>query len=137
MKPEHGIANRELDASVPGFWRWIPGLVMARHYQLGWLPQDAVAGMTLSAVLVPAGMAYAEAAGMPVVSGLYSSFAALLAYAVFGPSRILVLGPDSALVALIKGITGSNLLLQEDCEFGRGGCSPVQILLTQGAVQAD
>ena len=39
--------------------------------------------------------------------------------------------------ALIKGITGSNLLLQEDCEFGRGGCSPVQILLTQGAVQAD
>ena len=38
---------------------------------------------------------------------------------------------------LIKGITGSNLLLQEDCEFGRGGCSPVQILLTQGAVQAD
>ncbi|MDB5788106.1 SulP family inorganic anion transporter [Caballeronia mineralivorans] len=101
MKPEHEVANRELDASVPGFWRWIPGLIMARHYQLGWLPQDAVAGMTLSGVLVPAGMAYAEAAGMPVVSGLYSSFAALLAYAVFGPSRILVLGPDSALVALI------------------------------------
>jgi len=38
---------------------------------------------------------------------------------------------------LIKGLTGSNLLLQEDCEFGRGGCSPIQILLTQGAVQAD
>src|SRR5438445_216212 len=52
-------------------------------------------------VLVPAGMAYAEAAGLPVVSGLYASLAALLAYALFGPSRILVLGPDSALVALI------------------------------------
>ena len=81
--------------------RWITGLAVVRDYRLAWLPRDAMAGVSLSAVLVPTGMAYAEAAGLPAVSGLYASFAALLAYAVFGPSRILVLGPDSALVALI------------------------------------
>lgn len=81
--------------------QWLNGLAVARGYQLRWLPHDLLAGITLSAVLVPAGMAYAEAAGLPAVNGLHASFAALLAYALFGPSRILVLGPDSALVALI------------------------------------
>ncbi|RKU04692.1 sodium-independent anion transporter [Burkholderia sp. Nafp2/4-1b] len=81
--------------------RWINGLAVVRGYRLPWLPHDLFAGVTLSAVLVPAGMAYAEAAGLPAVNGLYASFAAMLAYALFGPSRILVLGPDSALVALI------------------------------------
>ncbi|AZQ55664.1 SulP family inorganic anion transporter [Burkholderia cenocepacia] len=81
--------------------QWINGITVARGYQLPWLPHDLLAGVTLSAVLVPAGMAYAQAAGLPAVNGLYASFAAMLAYALFGPSRILVLGPDSALVALI------------------------------------
>ncbi|MEC5404508.1 SulP family inorganic anion transporter [Paraburkholderia sp. MPAMCS5] len=81
--------------------RWVPALVWMRGYRPGSLPHDVIAGVTLSAVLVPAGMAYAEAAGMPSVTGLYASLAALVAYALFGPSRILVLGPDSALVALI------------------------------------
>ncbi|WP_198390880.1 SulP family inorganic anion transporter, partial [Burkholderia ubonensis] len=84
-----------------GLLRWINGLAAARTYRLHWLPHDLLAGVTLSAVLVPAGMAYANAAGLPAVNGLYASLAALLAYALFGPSRILVLGPDSALVALI------------------------------------
>lgn len=81
--------------------QWLNGLAVARGYRWRWLPHDLLAGITLSAVLVPAGMAYAEAAGLPAVNGLHASFAALLAYALFGPSRILVLGPDSALVALI------------------------------------
>jgi len=81
--------------------RWVSGLALVRDYQPGWLPHDLVAGLTLSAVLIPAGMAYAEAAGLHAVNGLYASFAAMLAYALFGPSRLLVLGPDSALVALI------------------------------------
>ena len=66
-----------------------------------WLARDLAAGLALSALLVPAGMAYAEAAGLPAVNGLYATIAGLLAYAVFGPSRILVLGPDSALAAMI------------------------------------
>ncbi|CAB4047023.1 putative sulfate transporter [Paraburkholderia phenoliruptrix] len=81
--------------------RWVPALTWIREYRLACLPHDAAAGLTLSAVLVPAGMAYAEAAGMSSVAGLYASLAALVAYAVFGSSRILVVGPDSALVALI------------------------------------
>ncbi|WP_442861321.1 SulP family inorganic anion transporter [Burkholderia sp. NRF60-BP8] len=68
---------------------------------MAWLAGDATAGVTLSAVLVPAGMAYAIASGLSAASGLYASIAALVTYAVFGPSRILVLGPDSALIALI------------------------------------
>ncbi|CAB3684271.1 SulP family inorganic anion transporter [Paraburkholderia rhynchosiae] len=90
------------DAAVAGrLARWVPSLVWMREYRPASLPHDAIAGVTLSAVLVPAGMAYAEAAGMPSVTGLYASLVALVAYALFGPSRILVLGPDSALVALI------------------------------------
>ena len=81
--------------------RWISGLAVLRAYRAQWLGHDFIAGLSLSAVLVPAGMAYAEAAGLPAVHGLYASFAAMLAYAVFGPSRYLVIGPDSALVALI------------------------------------
>lgn len=55
-------------------------------------------------MLVPAGIAYAEASGLPGIYGLYATITALLAYALFGPSRILVLGPDSALAAIILGV---------------------------------
>ena len=81
----------------------LPGIALLANYRRAWLSHDLYAGMALSAVLVPVGMSYAEAAGLPAVTGLYASIAALLAYAVFGPSRILVLGPDSALAALIAG----------------------------------
>ncbi|MDR6445189.1 SulP family inorganic anion transporter [Paraburkholderia sp. 22099] len=101
MKPDTGGPERPSSRTGRIVSRWVNGLAVARGYRLAWLPHDAIAGLSLSAVLVPAGMAYAEAAGLPVVSGLYASLAALLAYALFGPSRILVLGPDSALVALI------------------------------------
>lgn len=70
-------------------------------YQSRWLPKDVVAGLVLSALLVPQGMAYAELAGLPPVTGLYTSILCLVGYALVGPSRILVLGPDSALGPLI------------------------------------
>ena len=65
------------------------------------LPKDVVAGVVLSALLVPQGMAYAELAGLPAVTGLYTSILCLLGYALVGPSRILVLGPDSSLGPMI------------------------------------
>ena len=74
---------------------------MARSYRPEWLRRDLVAGVVLTAMLVPQGMAYAELAGLPPVTGLYATLVPLLAYAVFGPSRILVLGPDSALAPLV------------------------------------
>jgi high affinity sulfate transporter 1 len=81
--------------------RWLPGLATARTYQRTWLRTDLVAGVVLTALLIPAGMGYAEAAGLPPVTGLYATVVPLLAYALFGPSKILVLGPDSSLAPII------------------------------------
>src|SRR4051812_3741481 len=81
--------------------RLIPGVTAVRTYQRAWLSKDIIGGLVLTALLVPQGMAYAELAGLPAITGLYTSIMCLLAYAVFGPSRILVLGPDSSLGPMI------------------------------------
>jgi high affinity sulfate transporter 1 len=81
--------------------RWIPGLRAVSSYRREWLAKDIVAGVVLTTLLVPQGMAYAELAGLPAITGLYTSILCLLGYAVFGPSRILVLGPDSSLGPMI------------------------------------
>src|SRR6187455_2868773 len=79
----------------------VPGLALLRHYQRSWLRADLAAGLVLAAILVPQGMAYAELAGLPPVNGLYTTIACLVGYALMGPSKILVLGPDSSLGPLI------------------------------------
>jgi high affinity sulfate transporter 1 len=81
--------------------RWIPGLRVARTYERSWTRPDLVAGVVLAAILVPQGMAYAELAGLPPVTGLYTTIACLVGYAIFGPSRVLVLGPDSSISPMI------------------------------------
>jgi high affinity sulfate transporter 1 len=78
-----------------------PGVATLASYQPRWLPKDLVAGLVLTALLVPQGMAYAELAGLPAITGLYTSILCLVGYALFGPSRILVLGPDSSLGPMI------------------------------------
>ena len=75
----------------PG-WLQLPGLALLRTYERPWLAKDVVAGLVLTAVLVPVGMGYAEAAGLPAITGLYATIVPLLVYAALGPSRILVLG---------------------------------------------
>jgi high affinity sulfate transporter 1 len=80
---------------------WLPGLQTVQGYERGWLTKDLVAGLVLTALLVPAGMGYAQASGLPPIYGLYATIVPLVVYAVLGPSRILVLGPDSALSPLI------------------------------------
>jgi high affinity sulfate transporter 1 len=79
----------------------VPGVGALRRYQRRWLRADVVAGVVLAAILVPQGMAYAELAGLPPVTGLYTTIACLVGYALMGPSRILVLGPDSSVSPLI------------------------------------
>jgi high affinity sulfate transporter 1 len=86
---------------VSGRLRWTPGLALPRRYRRRWLPHDLLAALALTGLLVPQGMAYAQLAGLPAVTGLYTTVMALFAYAVFGPSRILVVGPDSALGPMI------------------------------------
>ena len=82
-------------------FRLVPGLQAVRSYRRAWLPKDIIAGVVLTTLLVPQGMAYAELAGLPPITGLYTSILCLTGYAVFGPSRILVLGPDSSLGPMI------------------------------------
>lgn len=84
-----------------GIARWLPGIAAVRNWRREWLVKDVLAGLALTATMVPVGMGYAAVAGLPVIHGLYASIAPLLAYAVFGPSRLLVVGPDSSLAALI------------------------------------
>ena len=90
----------------------MPGVRTLRAYERTWLAKDVVAGLVLTALLVPQGMAYAELAGLPPITGLYTSILCLTAYAVVGPSKILVLGPDSSLgpmiAATILPLVGAN-----------------------------
>lgn len=79
----------------------LPGIATARAYRREWLRNDITAGLVLTALLIPAGMGYAQAAGLPAYAGLYATIVPLLAYALVGPSKILVLGPDSSLAPLI------------------------------------
>jgi len=87
-----------------GVLDWLPGLRTLRQYELSWLRRDVTAGLVMTTMLVPVGIAYAEASGIPGINGLYATIVPLLAYAVFGPSRILVLGPDSALAPVILAV---------------------------------
>ncbi|TAJ42145.1 MAG: SulP family inorganic anion transporter [Reyranella sp.] len=80
--------------------RWMPGLAALRDYKPAHLPHDLAAGLTLGAVMVPVGLAYGELAGLPL-AGLYGSMLPLLAYALFGSSRQLVVGPDTAMAAIV------------------------------------
>ena len=81
--------------------RWMPGVRVLRTYERSWLSRDLIAGIVLVTLLVPQGMAYAELAGLPAITGLYTTVICLVAYALVGPSPYLVLGPDSALGPMI------------------------------------
>ena len=99
-----GGLTRTSSVADSGLARWLPGLVTLRNYRSEWLRHDILAGLVLTTMLVPVGIAYAEASGVPGIYGLYATIVPLLAYALFGPSRILVMGPDSSLAAVILAV---------------------------------
>jgi high affinity sulfate transporter 1 len=100
-----GLLPRSPKPTDPIGWRrWLPGLQTLRRYEASWLSHDIMAGLVLTTMLVPVGIAYAVASGVPGICGLYATIVPLLAYALFGPSRILVLGPDSSLAAVILAV---------------------------------
>jgi high affinity sulfate transporter 1 len=102
--PEQGRVLRASLAGATGWLRWLPGLATLRNYDRAWLPRDILAGLVLTTMLVPIGIAYAEASGVPGIYGLYATIVPLLAYGLFGPSRVFVLGPDSSLAAVILAV---------------------------------
>src|SRR4030095_857878 len=126
QSPEPGrVPHQAGQPNATGLMRWIPGLRTLRQYQSLWLRHDIVAGLVMTRMLVPVGIAYAEASGVPGIHGLYATIIPLLAYAVFGPSRILVLGPDSALAALVLTVVVS-----------RSGGDPARAVALAGAMAA-
>jgi high affinity sulfate transporter 1 len=101
-------------ATVRGIARIAPGVATLRSYHREWFRFDVVAGLVLAAILVPQGMAYAELAGLPPVTGLYTTIACLVGYALVGPSRVLVLGPDSSVSPLIFAAIAPLVVASED-----------------------
>ena len=95
-------------SAVGAIERVVPGVGMLRRYQPAWLGKDVTAGLILTALLVPQGMAYAELAGLPPITGLYTPILCLIGYAVFGPSKVLVLGPDFVPRADDRGVRRSR-----------------------------
>lgn len=86
--------------------RWIPALSWLPHYRSAWLKGDLIAGLTVWALVVPQAIAYAQIAGLPPQAGVFASFAAPLAYALFGTSRQLIVSPTSATAAISASLVG-------------------------------
>jgi high affinity sulfate transporter 1 len=89
---------------------WLPG------YRRDWLVPDVLAGLAVWAVMVPEGMAYAGIVGVPPIMGLYTLVPPLLAYALLGTSRLLVVGPDTA-TGLISALTVGALAVPGTADF--------------------
>ena len=102
IPPPGTLPSREDDTT--GLLSWMPGLHTLLNYRRQWLRHDLAAGLVLTTVLIPIGIAYSIAAGLPGIYGLYATIIPLLAYAIFGPSRLIVIGPDSALAGIIFAI---------------------------------
>ena len=96
--------------------RWLPVLNWASAYRREWLLPDVFAGLALWAVMVPEGMAYAGIVGVPPITGLYTIVAALIAYALLGTSRQLVVGPDTA-TGLISALTVGAIAVQGTAQY--------------------
>jgi MFS superfamily sulfate permease-like transporter len=90
----------------------VPGLDSFSRYEVSWLPNDVAAGLSVAAVALPVGIAYADLMGVPPVMGIYSSIFPLFAYALFGSSRQLMIGPDAAtcmmVAAALAPLAGGN-----------------------------
>ena len=95
------------EAASGGRWRRVPAVTWLRRYERGWLRGDVVAGAVVAALAVPQALGYASIAGAPVEVGLYAVPVALVAYAIFGSSRQLVVGPVSTVSVLSGSLLAS------------------------------
>jgi SulP family sulfate permease len=95
------------EAASGGRWRRIPAIAWLPRYERGWLRGDVVAGAVVAALAIPQALGYASIAGAPVEVGLYAVPVALVAYAIFGSSRQLVVGPVSTMSVLSGSLLAS------------------------------
>lgn len=94
----------------------LPAIGWVRTYRRDWLLSDILAGLALWAIMVPEAMAYSGIVGVPPIMGLYTIIPPLLAYAAFGTSRLLVIGPDTA-TGLISALAVGVIAAQGSAEF--------------------
>ena len=115
---------------------WVPGIDTALNYRRAWLIPDLRAGLVLTALLIPVGIGYAEVAGLPPETGLYATIIPLAAYALFGPSRVLVLGPDSALAPIIAAVILPLALVDDTRAVALAGLLAIMVglILTLGGL---
>lgn len=97
--------TQQQTGTLEGLWqkisRFIPGIKVLSRYQPSWLGSDVAAGLSVAAVALPVGVAYSDLVGVPAVYGIYSAIFPLLAYALFGSSRQLMVGPDGPTCLLV------------------------------------
>jgi sulfate permease, SulP family len=94
------VAASDMDERV-GLARWAPGLAELLRYNPAWLPKDVAAGLSVAAIALPVGIAYADLTGVPAAIGIYAAIFPLVPYALFGSSRQLILGPDAATCIMV------------------------------------
>lgn len=100
-------ARHQHAVAPSGLSRWLPILHWLPRYDRSWLRGDVIAGLTVVALIVPEGMAYASLAGMPPETALYGAWIALVLYAIFGGSRQIVVGASSAIAVMSAGIVAA------------------------------
>ena len=89
-----------------GLATWMPGLAQLLRYEPRWLGRDLAAGLSVAAIALPVGIAYSDLTGVPTNFGIYAAIFPLLAYALFGSSRQLIIGPDAATCLLLAASLG-------------------------------
>jgi MFS superfamily sulfate permease-like transporter len=99
------------EQQATGIWRYLPILGWLPQYRSKWLRLDFIAGLTIMALLVPEGMAYAQLAGVPPQAAFYAAPAGLILYAIFGTSRQLVVAVSSAVSVLLSSLRVQKHLL--------------------------
>src|SRR6186713_1518066 len=102
----------------PGKWSWLPPVRWLGTYQAAWLPADVIAGITLAAYAIPVSLAYASLAGLPPQYGIYCYLVGGVAYALFGTSRQLAVGPTSA-ISLLVGTTVAGMAAGDPGRFAQ------------------
>jgi len=101
------LNNADKQGKILGFTHnYMPGLEIFTRYDRSWLRSDLGAGLSVAAIALPVGIAYADLAGVPAVIGMYSAIFPLLAYALFGSSRQLMTGPDAATCIIVAASLG-------------------------------
>lgn len=125
-----GVLRMKTGARRKHILFWLPLAETLRHYRIGWLTNDVVAGLSVCIVMIPSVIAYAELVHLPPITGLYAALAASVGYALFASSRHVIAGPDAAIGLLV----GSAILPLAAADPARTALLAAELGILSGAV---